>query len=32
MLERQLMENGKQVFYASTGQETDKTFASGLIM
>lgn len=25
------MENGKQVFYASTGQETDKTFASGLI-
>jgi len=31
MLERQFMENGKQIFYASTGQETDKTFASGLI-
>jgi DNA invertase Pin-like site-specific DNA recombinase len=31
LLERRLIEAGKRVFYASTGQEADRSFASGLM-
>src|SRR5579862_8072461 len=31
MLERQLIKSGKRVFYVATGQEADRSFASGLI-
>lgn len=31
LLERQLQSNGKRVVYASTGQEPDRSFTSGLI-
>ena len=31
MLERQLLASGKRVVYAATGQESDRSFASGLI-
>jgi site-specific DNA recombinase len=31
LLERKLQESGKRVVYASTGQESDRSFASGLI-
>ncbi len=31
LLERELMQAGKRVIYAATGQESDGTFASGLI-
>ena len=31
MLERRLINAGKRVFYVATGQEADRTFASGLI-
>ncbi len=31
LLERQIIQAGKRIFYAATGQEADRSFASGLI-